>query len=329
MSGSSPTSLGYTGQRADASTGLDYYHARYYDPVASQFTSADSQADGLNHYGYVAGSPTTATDPSGHMACSADFGECASPTHYKGHKREITPGPKPHPKPKKPGPKTGCGGKQQCSSGSQDPCANAQSQACKTIKESAWEHDNERTRQGKLSGLLITAAGLILGGELAILLGDLLVVETTDIPLDGLWALHDAMSSILLNIGNFLTLVLPQGSPLRPLVDAAMSGVNAIEALLHTVEGAVALGGFLALVAWNGIKALANTLLGAEFEVGFGLATMFLGGGLEHLLSAGGHAIAGGGWGVFADYDRQMGMDIGEWCSQNAGVCSKKSDYGL
>ncbi len=38
--GTSPTSLGYTGQRADASTGLDYYQARYYDPVAGQFTSA-------------------------------------------------------------------------------------------------------------------------------------------------------------------------------------------------------------------------------------------------------------------------------------------------
>ena len=65
-SGSSPTSLGYTGQRADSATGLDYYHARYYDPAAGQFTSADTVQDGLNRYGYVAGNPTTATDPSGH-----------------------------------------------------------------------------------------------------------------------------------------------------------------------------------------------------------------------------------------------------------------------
>ncbi len=91
--GTSPTSLGYTGQRADASTGLDYYQARYYDPVAGQFTSADSVADGLNRYGYVAGNPTTATDPSGHMLCSADFGQCVAPTQYKG-KKEIVPGPK-------------------------------------------------------------------------------------------------------------------------------------------------------------------------------------------------------------------------------------------
>ncbi len=70
--GSSPTTLGYTGQRADASTGLDYYQARYYDPAAGQFTSADTVNDGLNRYGYVHGNPTTATDPSGHKMCMDD-----------------------------------------------------------------------------------------------------------------------------------------------------------------------------------------------------------------------------------------------------------------
>ena len=61
-----PTSKGFTGQRQDASSGLDYYGARYYDPVLGQFASADSVADGLNRYGYVHGNPTTFTDPSGH-----------------------------------------------------------------------------------------------------------------------------------------------------------------------------------------------------------------------------------------------------------------------
>ena len=43
QSGMLPTDKGYTGQRSDASTsGLDYYGARYYDPVAGQFTSADT-----------------------------------------------------------------------------------------------------------------------------------------------------------------------------------------------------------------------------------------------------------------------------------------------
>ena len=66
-SGAFPTSYGYTGQRNDATTGLDYYGARYYDPAIGQFTSADTVRDGLSRYGYVGGNPTSATDPSGHM----------------------------------------------------------------------------------------------------------------------------------------------------------------------------------------------------------------------------------------------------------------------
>jgi len=30
-----PGSYAFTGQRADSATGLDYYNARYYDPVAA------------------------------------------------------------------------------------------------------------------------------------------------------------------------------------------------------------------------------------------------------------------------------------------------------
>jgi RHS repeat-associated protein len=64
--GAMPTSKGFTGQYSDASTGLDYYGARYYDPTLGQFTSADTVSDGLNRYGYVKGNPETATDPTGH-----------------------------------------------------------------------------------------------------------------------------------------------------------------------------------------------------------------------------------------------------------------------
>jgi len=68
-----PGSFGYTGQRADAATGLDYYVARYYDPVAGQFISADTVlgtngADPfeLSRYAYVEGNPESRTDPTGH-----------------------------------------------------------------------------------------------------------------------------------------------------------------------------------------------------------------------------------------------------------------------
>jgi RHS repeat-associated protein len=62
-----PTDYGFTGQRADSATGLDYYGARYYDPTLGQFTSADTVLDGLNRFAYVGGNPISHTDPSGHQ----------------------------------------------------------------------------------------------------------------------------------------------------------------------------------------------------------------------------------------------------------------------
>jgi len=49
-------------------SGLDYYVARYYDPVVAQFVSADSvegNLQGANPYEYVGGNPETDTDPTG------------------------------------------------------------------------------------------------------------------------------------------------------------------------------------------------------------------------------------------------------------------------
>ena len=70
ITGVLPTSIGFTGQRADSVTGLDYYVARYYDPVSGQFLSPDSvqgNAQGMSPYAYVGGSPETRTDPTGKM----------------------------------------------------------------------------------------------------------------------------------------------------------------------------------------------------------------------------------------------------------------------
>jgi RHS repeat-associated protein len=66
--GAMPTDYVFTGQHGDATTGLDYYGARYYDPTIGQFASADSDAKGgLNRYAYVGGNPETRTDPTGHL----------------------------------------------------------------------------------------------------------------------------------------------------------------------------------------------------------------------------------------------------------------------
>jgi RHS repeat-associated protein len=71
--GIASTDYGFTGQHADTVTGLDYYGARYYDPAAGQFTSADTVVPGggfdvwgLSRYAYVEGNPIARADPSGH-----------------------------------------------------------------------------------------------------------------------------------------------------------------------------------------------------------------------------------------------------------------------
>ncbi|HVB23328.1 MAG TPA: RHS repeat-associated core domain-containing protein [Ktedonobacteraceae bacterium] len=64
------TMKGFTGQYTDAVTGLDYYNARYYDPVAGVFLSADTVQGnlvGMNPYAYVDGNPETLSDPTGKM----------------------------------------------------------------------------------------------------------------------------------------------------------------------------------------------------------------------------------------------------------------------
>jgi hypothetical protein len=53
---------------------LWYMHARWYDPVVGQFTSADSANDGSNRFGYVHGNPSTLSDPTGHISIPTSAG---------------------------------------------------------------------------------------------------------------------------------------------------------------------------------------------------------------------------------------------------------------
>jgi RHS repeat-associated protein len=74
-SGTMPSDRGFTGQVADSTSGLDYYGARYYDPVAGQFATGDTMLPGsgfdiwgLSRYAYVEGNPVNRVDPTGHCA---------------------------------------------------------------------------------------------------------------------------------------------------------------------------------------------------------------------------------------------------------------------
>jgi RHS repeat-associated protein len=70
------TDRGWIGQTKDASTGLQYLNARYYDPTIGRFTARDPLADlsvpaTLDAYGYAGGTPVTAKDPTG-LLCEGD-----------------------------------------------------------------------------------------------------------------------------------------------------------------------------------------------------------------------------------------------------------------
>ncbi len=74
--GQTGTNKGYTGQYNDPLSGLDYYVARYYDPVVGLFLSADtvqSNLKGFNPYAYVGNNPETETDPTGHWGWGDTF----------------------------------------------------------------------------------------------------------------------------------------------------------------------------------------------------------------------------------------------------------------
>ncbi|MFZ1708930.1 MAG: RHS repeat-associated core domain-containing protein, partial [Anaerolineae bacterium] len=66
-----PTTYRFTGQREDASIGLYFYNARYYDPALGRFISADTivpnpqNPQALNRYSYVGNQPVKFSDPTG------------------------------------------------------------------------------------------------------------------------------------------------------------------------------------------------------------------------------------------------------------------------
>jgi RHS repeat-associated protein len=92
--GSVGTDKGFTGQYADDLTGLDYYRARYYDPVIGRFLSADiieGNAVGLDPYDYVGGNPETDTDPTGELVYNPGSGETVNPITHVIYTRTGVP----------------------------------------------------------------------------------------------------------------------------------------------------------------------------------------------------------------------------------------------
>ncbi|MGA8015883.1 MAG: RHS repeat-associated core domain-containing protein [Candidatus Dormiibacterota bacterium] len=65
----------FQGQYRDNESGLYYLRARYYDPTVGQFLTIDPDvATTLSPYGYVAGNPLNAIDPSGALEDASSRG---------------------------------------------------------------------------------------------------------------------------------------------------------------------------------------------------------------------------------------------------------------
>lgn len=73
LSGGTQSKFQYTGQEKDPETALNYYNARYYNPVNRHFTQPDDitpniyNPQTLNRYSYVTNNPLRYTDPTGHQ----------------------------------------------------------------------------------------------------------------------------------------------------------------------------------------------------------------------------------------------------------------------
>lgn len=69
--GTETTPLRYAGQYTDAQSGLQYLHARMYDPVTGQFLTVDPVGAATRApYAYVGNNPLNGSDPAG--LCNAN-----------------------------------------------------------------------------------------------------------------------------------------------------------------------------------------------------------------------------------------------------------------
>jgi RHS repeat-associated protein len=81
-SGTTPTSVRFTGQREEAALGLYFYNARWYDPALGHFLSPDTlvpepgKALDYHRYAYVRFNPLKYTDPTGHCVFGLDTIVC-------------------------------------------------------------------------------------------------------------------------------------------------------------------------------------------------------------------------------------------------------------
>jgi RHS repeat-associated protein len=293
-SGIMPGSAGYTGQHADAATGLDYYNARYYDPTVGQFTSADTQVDGLNRYGYVHGNPETATDPTGHDAWWND------PT--------LNP-------PNDPPPSGGGGGGGK----TRIDCNSAIGEYYDQCDDYRYDRDLRIT---KLSAMQTDAGRLIVIGSVAGAVLDLVELWYGRSHESGIATL-EAAADLFVNVASALTYVpIAFGGKSSSFNQLASFANNVAMVLRYAiaffrergawVQWAVDRAVDLLGTAVQGLPGLAKRAIAAVAGPVILSVFDFASGGLHRMVANGFHELA--------DYYSQLEMDVPTWCRQNSGA---------
>jgi RHS repeat-associated protein len=317
-SGTMPTAKGFTGQYADAATGLDYYGARYYDPALGQFSSADTVTDGLNRFGYVKGNPETFSDPSGHRCFTGDGGVCGGPGSS----------PPPPPPPTSGG--SGTGGHSSGNGGGSgktcNPDSAGASDACK-----ARAYDNNKYRDDKLRDLQTSAYLKQIAGYLLLIFADAvdIIRGTTLAKLEALLDLGTTIfNSLLPLLGQVVQNLIPQFHDVYQQMLHFGSALNGVLGAVRAAIGFVKQGNWLMQASISVALQIATNAEAPVPSVLFTLAASFFGPALTNYMDSGAHELIRSGLDDQAEWQRQKDMNIVDWCVQyGGGGCADFPDH--
>jgi len=313
----------------DSVTGLDYYNARYYDPVVGRFLSPDDvqgNTQAMDPYAYVSGNPETLTDPTGHrVACGPDG--CGS--NGPPNPNDCNADPSLSGCPGSGGNGGGCTYNGKPCSSTNNPC---------DAKTTTWngsqcvakpDHSQKKkdARNAKLLPKTLAGAGLLaLGGIISILVdfyalkkgfddGDLL--EMLGAIADGLSVLSDVVGAISLisSAAGAIAYAIETGlHAMLTIVNGALWAYNLVMSGWTWAKGVVTAA----------LKFIGLTVQGVPGQL-FKLAGDLFG---KSLISGGraiGHGLMVAGNAILTDVAYQESMNVNDWCTrygQDQAACA-------
>jgi RHS repeat-associated protein len=326
--GTLPTSIGFTGQQTDSVTGLDYFHARYYDPLTGQFLSADvvqGNARGTSPYRYVMGNPETRTDPTGERMCvpTGDGGtECAKPgggtycysgdCSGGGSSGGNSDGNNNNNRNNKNN--NGCLWKGKACSATNNPCGGGT--VWGGTAKGCVSDPREQLRQQKLAALHTKADWELLAGYILFLAGDALSFVKGD-ALDKLDAILDFITTLVNSIVPLIgDLIGGEAYHIALSISSwAMHGLGIIQTAIAVIRSE---NWFLKHWA-DAVADLVTATVAGPGAIMMSIVMQAVKPVVGYLIDAGGHFLQGLGFADLAEEARERNMSIQDWCATDGG----------